>query len=113
MHIAVLGIPKSGTTALYFTIKHSVELPDVGHQEYQYFFEPSEFNPAILSRIQNILLKDVLYARRVKDYSVYAAFEKRICIIRDRRDILISFFLYNFYHVHFMPEKKDRQYMLQ
>ncbi len=105
--VLVIGTAKSGTTAAYKSIK------DAMGQGAITFFEPeaSEFDTAIASRNKEVLVKLTLL-----DRSLYIdldeklkSFDKRVMIIRDLRDILVSNLLYNIRWMRFSrdPERFD------
>lgn len=87
MKILVCGLPKSGTTALTYQIKDSIS------KDYQLLFEPTRFNN--ISE-DNVLCK-IIFSPFRQDFVHYLDFEdfdKKIQLIRDPRDILISSLLY-------------------
>ena len=92
-HILIVGTAKSGTTAVYKSIKDSM-----GERLVSYF-EPnaSDFNAALRSRKKEILVKITLIDRPLYKnlYDDINHFDKQVMIIRDPRDILISNLLYN------------------
>jgi hypothetical protein len=101
-HILIIGTAKSGTTAVYKSIKDSM-----GERLVSYF-EPSasDFKAALRSRAKEVLVK-VTLIDRTKYKSLYEdihQFDKQIMVIRDPRDILISNLLYN---VRWMRFSKD------
>jgi hypothetical protein len=100
--IVVLGTAKSGTTALYTSIKDAMDEKTIT------FFEPDkdEFRTALKSRSKKLLVKLSLIDR--EQYKNLAEdlnhFDKKIMIVRDPRDILISNLLY---WVRWMRFSKD------
>ncbi len=101
-HILVIGTAKSGTTAVYTSIKNAM-----GERLVSYF-EPSasDFNAALRSSAKEVLVKLTLIDRaKYKNlYEDIHHFDKQIIVIRDPRDILISNLLYN---VRWMRFAKD------
>src|SRR3989339_83275 len=92
MKILIAGLPKSGTTALFFKIKDSLS------KDFRLLFEPKEYqeekNPNVLAKI----LIDPYVKINTKSFS---NFDKKIVILRDPRDKMVSHFLYSFYHKPF------------
>lgn len=87
--ILVFGLGKSGTSGLYYKIKNS--LPD----STRCLFEPREYVKK-MDDIKTGVLAKILLA--VLDYSSLKEFNKKIYIIRDLRDQILSGFLYKQYH---------------
>ena len=101
-NILIAGSPKSGTTALYFRIKNSLK------EEYKDFFEPSDFEQidSLINNKQNVISKIVLYRSFPQD--ILSKFNKKVLIIRDPRDTLISALLYEgAYHAAWQDSPKD------
>lgn len=103
-HILIIGTAKSGTTAVYKSVKDAIG------ENLTSYFEPnaSEFNAALRSRAKQILVKITLIDRaQYKDlYDDIHHFDKKIMVIRDPRDILISNLLYT---VRWMRFSKDSE----
>ncbi|MCS5596634.1 MAG: sulfotransferase domain-containing protein [Pseudomonadota bacterium] len=101
-HILIIGTAKSGTTAVYKSVK------DAMGEKLTSYFEPSEsnFKAALRSRAKQILVKITLIDRsQYKNlYEDIHQFDKKIMVIRDPRDILISNLLYT---VRWMRFSKD------
>ena len=83
--ILIAGAPKSGTTALYYRVKQS--LPDNVKDS----FEPDDLNKN--HNYKDLIVKSVLI--RDLDLESLKKFDKRILIVRDPRDMLISALLYH------------------
>ncbi|MBF0276073.1 MAG: hypothetical protein HQK84_12655 [Nitrospinae bacterium] len=101
--IVVLGIGKSGTTALYFRIKNSFP------KKHKDFFEPKEAIEIAekISMEDNVIAKilipvDEKYLKKINDF-----FIKKVLIVRDPRDIIVSSLLYTgaFNYLWRMEEK--------
>lgn len=88
--IAIVGVGKSGTTALYFRIKNSL------HKEYRAIFEPLTENDIkkYLNEEVTILTKILMDNGEGLINIVKERFNKKILIVRDPRDILVSALLY-------------------
>lgn len=87
MKILILGLPKSGTTALFFKLKPI--LPATGWC----LFEPRRFEPPSWPEL-DVLAKILIGDPDDFDYPSFDAFQKRILIVRDPRDHLVSRLLY-------------------
>lgn len=99
MKILIAALPKTGTTALFFKIAHSLKPAPI------LLFEPTSFQPAELGIAEHDLAtKPVLHKLLLtggEDWQSFAGFEKKIFLIRDPRDTLISTFLYSTRHTRF------------
>ena len=91
MKVVIAGLGKSGTTALFFTVKQSMPL-DTHH-----LFEPSRFDGRS-GTASNVLAKILIRDGGATDYASFDDFEKKVLIIRDPRDIIISRVLYDIYN---------------
>jgi len=87
--ILITGIPKSGTTAIYHSIRTSLPANSVCQ------FEPEHRNLHLPDVITTpVLVKSFLGASHVYDH-----FNKKILIIRDPRDLIISQMLYRPFNI--------------
>jgi len=89
--IVIFGQLKTGTTGLFYKIKHS--LPD----NTRTLFEPSEYIPEANDENRFVLAKTILDhmpAMQPLQYHTFMAFDKKIYLIRDPRDRMISALLY-------------------
>lgn len=103
MRIAIYGLSKTGTTALFYKLKQA--MPD----NTACYFEPGEHHLARLSRQKSmarlgigrhrpVLVKFLpLQTRGSAMLDSFGAFDKSILITRDPRDRLISILLYQSY----------------
>lgn len=85
--IAIFGQYKSGTTALWYAIKNA--LPETTRTLY----EPHQYVPQRRDRKRPVLAKVILGTPENGhnvDYRSFLEFEKRIYLIRDPRDWLVS-----------------------
>jgi hypothetical protein len=88
MKIVIAGAAKSGTTALYYALKQS--LP----RTYAHKFEPGSYVPK--PGEDGVLAKIIIPSvKRIEDFDV---FDKRIYLIRDPRDVVVSAVLYRIYN---------------
>lgn len=87
MHTVVAGLGKSGTTALLYAIRAGMP-PGT-----RCLFEPTSYRgvaaPHVLAKI---------LAQRGVDWSSFRGFDRKVFIVRDPRDQLVSFVLYAIYH---------------
>jgi len=88
--IIVLGLPKTGTTALFFKIKNS--LP----KNIKCLFEPKKYIEEKEDSEKGVIAK-VLFGHI--DIDFFSSFDKKILIVRDPRDWCISRFLYSVFYV--------------
>ncbi len=88
MKIVIAGVAKSGTTALYYALKQS--LP----RNYAHKFEPTSYMP---KRSEDGVLAKIIIpsVKRIEDFD---CFDKRIYLIRDPRDVVVSGVLYRIYN---------------
>lgn len=89
LKIVIAGTGKSGTTALYYALKQS--LP----QDYVYKFEPVRYMPKRAG--EGVLAKVII--RNVQRPEDFDHFDKRIYLIRDPRDIIVSDLLYGIFNL--------------
>jgi len=103
MRVAIVGLGKSGTTALFYTI--AAAMPRDAVQ----LFEPKQ--PPARFEQDPILVKVI--ANPDLDWSPFRAFEKRIFIARDPRDRLVSFLLYAIYNHPSPIEERDTRRLFE
>jgi hypothetical protein len=89
MRALITGIARSGTSALYFKLKQA--LPETTWC----LFEPPQFDAADLYRQPDVLAKVVIGPPADFDYAPFRGFERKIMIVRDPRDNLVSRLLYH------------------
>lgn len=93
-NIVILGLAKTGSTGLYNNVKTA--LADSGH-DYYFLFEPTR-----AAQLRNIcrytpqipLLTKVMIAREADLDVPYDHFAKRVTLLRDPRDMIVSFLLF-------------------
>src|SRR4249919_3624194 len=88
MRIVVVGLGKSGTTALIYAIRAAMPA------DTEVIFEPHAFVPV---REPNVAAKVLLNPAFPLDGAFYRQFERIILLLRDPRDLLISKALYRIY----------------
>lgn len=86
MKILIAGLSKTGTTGLYFKIKHSIPGP------VRTLFEPRHFKPLPEDEQTTVLAKILL--GRPELLEIFGDFDRKIGLIRDPRDTMISRMLY-------------------
>ena len=86
MRILIIGLPRSGTSALYFKLKQALPATT------WCLYEPKRFKPS--ASVNDVLAKILIGAFGDFDYDSFENFEKRILIVRDPRDHLVSRLLY-------------------
>jgi hypothetical protein len=88
MKILIVGIARSGTSALYFKLKEA--LPEATWCLY----EPPRFDPSDPGGSPDVLAKIVIGPPGEFDYTSFREFDKKIMIVRDPRDNIVSRILY-------------------
>ena len=88
MKILIMGLARSGTTALYFKIKEA--LPET----IWCLYEPPRFDPSDPGAAPDVLAKILISHTADFDYASFRDFNKHILIVRDPRDHLVSRLLY-------------------
>ncbi len=88
MKILIVGLARSGTTALYFKIKAA--LPE----RTWCLYEPPRFDPSDPGGAPDVLAKILIAPPNTYDYESFRGFEKKIMIVRDPRDGIVSRILY-------------------
>jgi len=106
MKILILGLAKSGTTALYYRVLHSWpgDVEVFSRFEPQKWVEPEKKDG---EGGRNCLAKVLVGPPDYADYPSFAGFDRKVLIVRDPRDTLISRILYNAYE--FPPETNSEQ----
>ena len=88
MKTLIVGIARSGTSALYFKLKQA--LPE----STWCLYEPPHFDPSDPGGSANVLAKIVIGRPGAFDYTSFREFDKKIMIVRDPRDNVVSRVLY-------------------
>lgn len=91
MKILIAGMPKTGTTLLYCKIKNSMP------RDTDCLFEPLDFVSKL--KKDNVLAKILISPYLASNFGEdLSKFDKKILIIRDLRDWIVSDLLYSVYH---------------
>jgi hypothetical protein len=91
MKIIISGLGKSGTTALFFKLKHAMP------PETYCMFEPSRFEVSTAGPT-HVLAKVLIARDKPADFDSFSDFDRKIMIVRDARDVLVSRVLYDIYN---------------
>jgi hypothetical protein len=91
MKIVVAGLGKTGTTALFCKLKQAMP-PDT-----LCLFEPRGYR-APSNHVAHILAKDLFGYDKTINVASFQSFDKRILMVRDPRDTLVSRVLYDIYN---------------
>ena len=102
LKIVIAGAGKSGTTALYYALKQS--LP----KDYVYKFEPVQYVPKRAG--EGVLAKVII--SKVKRPEDFDRFDKRIYLIRDPRDIVVSDLLYRLFNLNDPVDREKLDHFL-
>ena len=98
MKILIAGLAKTGTTGLLYLIKNSIS------GEPRLLFEPQEY-PAHLASYAGDLIAKVLVGPNLIAAS-FARFDRKITLVRDPRDRMISALLYSQYHGKYLADER-------
>jgi hypothetical protein len=88
MRVVVVGLGKSGTTAVLYAVKSA--MPDGT----KVLFEPRSY---VQLDSPNVAAKVLLHPKVAMDYAFYRQFDRIVLLVRDPRDIQISRALYRAY----------------
>jgi hypothetical protein len=88
LKILIAGLAKSGTTALLFKLKQTLSADALC------LFEPKRFDQSTVPEKRDVIAKILVGAPDDFDYPSFRGFDRRILIVRDPRDQLVSRFLY-------------------
>jgi hypothetical protein len=105
MKIVIAGLGKSGTTGLFFKIKNSLS------SGARCLFEPDRYALLAEDRELTVLAKILLYRPDRVDYGSFEGFDKKILIVRDPRDRLISQLLYEIWNSFYGDKKKVSRFL--
>jgi hypothetical protein len=86
MKTLIVGLARSGTSALLFKLKSA--LPSTTWC----LFEPSAFDPSAAAASENVLVKTIIGS---PIFDSFRDFDKKILLVRDPRDNLVSRLLYH------------------
>jgi glycosyltransferase involved in cell wall biosynthesis len=101
MKILIKGLAKSGTTALFFKIKRCMP------KKTKSLFEVQKYNKLSKDNKTGVIAKLILNGTKEIDLESFKDFDKKILIVRDPRDILISGLLYFIREKEFFDNKKS------
>ncbi|MCH7789193.1 MAG: hypothetical protein IH940_07085 [Acidobacteria bacterium] len=93
MRVLIVGQPKSGTTALMTAVVKGLESTGV---EVATLFEPGNLLVQDLD-VAPLVAKKLLVGLGPNEHAAFYAFDKRVLLMRDPRDRLISVMLYDIY----------------
>lgn len=102
MRVVIVGLGKSGTTALLYAIRGAMPV------DTRVLFEPHAY---VALESPNVAAKVLLHPRFPMDDAFFRQFDRIVLLVRDPRDLLISKALYRIYGakgMHGDPAKVDR-----
>lgn len=106
MKIVIAGLAKSGTSALAFRIKNTLPRRAI------FLHEPARYAPSIEDLSRSVAAKILLYnAPNEVDYESFGHFDKKILVVRDPRDRLISSILYQVAGSFWEDERKVSKFI--
>jgi hypothetical protein len=91
MKIVIAGLGKSGTTALFSKLKQAMP------PETYCLFEPLRYEAPAVDPT-HVLTKVLIPHEKMVDFDSFSEFDRKIMIVRDPRDILVSRVLYDIYN---------------
>lgn len=97
--IIIFGLVKTGTTALFYKIRKSLPYDTVE------FFEPKTYINSPADKNISMLAKVLVNQRNYKDYLNCNQFDKKVMLIRDPRDRIISVLIYSVIHSDFYNDE--------
>jgi hypothetical protein len=101
MKILIAGPPKSGTTGLFYRIRRAL-----GSTPVREMFEPGSYKPRPGDGGQVVLAKILIGGPYQIDEASFEPFEKRIGLVRDPRDWVVSSLLYGIFHGNLSDDAK-------
>lgn len=102
MRVVIVGLGKSGTTALVYAVRSAMPA------DTQMLFEPHAY---VALQSPNVAAKVLLHPRFPLEHAFYRQFDKIVLLVRDPRDLLISKALYRVFgakSLHADPAKLDQ-----
>lgn len=104
--ILIAGLPKTGTTALYFAVASALPFA-------RSCFEPPDLAAALEPGRRPYLVKHLLRIDRPDPVTgLLDSFDRRVLLVRDPRDRMISSQLYHLYHAAFVEDPERRRSLL-
>jgi hypothetical protein len=108
--IVIYGLAKSGTSALFYKIRNSLPAGTIA------LFEPTSFGPSerLSARLRaarrghvapHVLAKVLPWDSRPVRLEDFERFERKVLLVRDPRDRLVSHLLYKSYNAAFIREE--------
>ena len=98
MKIVIAGLAKTGTTGLFYKLRNSTPGSP------RTLFEARSYAPRPRDDERGVLAKILVGREGYADYASFDGFDKKICIIRDPRDRLISSLLYGAFAEDFVHD---------
>ena len=99
MKLLVAGLAKTGTTALYYLLRDAL-LRQVQPRDVVLLFEPDRCPPADELAAAAYTLAKIIVKPGV-DAKSFAHFERKVALVRDPRDRIVSEILYSRYHARY------------
>lgn len=104
--ILIAGQAKSGTTALFYSIKKA--LP----RSTRCLFEPLEYAGIPADQADGVLAKVLIRSEKPSNIQSFENFERKILIVRDPRDTLVSSILYSVFHAERYSDKTSAKQLI-
>jgi hypothetical protein len=96
MQILIAGLAKTGTTGLLYLLNDSLPQPPT------LMFEPKVCPPEVFAQPHSLLAKIILDAKL--EFHGFLPFPRKITLVRDPRDRLVSALLYSQYHADYLGD---------
>lgn len=96
MQILIAGLAKTGTTGLLYLLNDAFPKPP------KLLFEPKSCAPETLAQHPDLLAKIIIDPKL--DWSGFLPFARKITLVRDPRDRMVSAMLYSQYHADYLGD---------
>lgn len=106
MRIVIAGLAKTGTSGLFAQLKNSID------GDIRALFEVSDYVPQELDTQRTVLAKILIGSDNHTHYTIFDDFDRKICIVRDPRDRIISSLLFRCCRAEFLEDEKKLQQLL-
>lgn len=106
MRIVIAGLARTGTTGLFAQLRNSIE------GDVRTLFEVNGYVPEELDTQRTVLAKILIGRDNHADYTIFDDFDRKICLVRDPRDRIVSSLLFRCCRTEFLEDEKKLQKLL-